>query len=187
MGQGSDVTPYGQRCFGGCNVDDRGVRSDRCWLCINELLMSFAWELLIAEIECLSLITARLYYATTTRWIIGRCDVRKWRLQLNMAGRLEDEEYWHASEAKAFNFEDDEVSIEYNLYYGCWAELRLKLIIGVWHYSLGVSCVGCQKAELQGCRKESEKEWAMIAPASVQTHSLVSLRKSRAAHEIKLE
>lgn len=27
-----------------------------------------------------------------------------------MAGRLEDEEYWHASEAKAFSFEDDEVS-----------------------------------------------------------------------------
>lgn len=25
-----------------------------------------------------------------------------------MAGRLEDEEYWHSSEAKAFNFEDDE-------------------------------------------------------------------------------
>jgi hypothetical protein len=29
-----------------------------------------------------------------------------------MAGRLEDE-YWHASEAKAFNFEDDEVSVLY--------------------------------------------------------------------------
>lgn len=27
-----------------------------------------------------------------------------------MAGRLEDE-YWNASEAKAFNFEDDEVSV----------------------------------------------------------------------------
>ena len=47
--------------------------------------------------------------------------------------------------------------------------------------------MGCQKAELQGCRKELEKEWAMIAPASVQTHSLVSLRKFRGAHKIKLE
>jgi hypothetical protein len=37
---------------------------------------------------------------------------------MNMAGRLEDEEYWHASEAKAFNFEDDEVSRLYNLHFG---------------------------------------------------------------------
>lgn len=147
-----------------------------------------AWELLITEIECLSLITARLYYATTTRWMIGRCDAREWSgLQLNMAGRLEDEEYWHASEAKAFNFEDDEVSRVYNLHYGCWVELRIRLIIDVWYYSLGVSCVGCQKAELQGCRKELEKEWAMIAPASVQTHSLVSLRRFRGPDKIKLE
>jgi hypothetical protein len=34
--------------------------------------------------------------------------------------------------------------------------------------------VGCQKAELQGCRKESGKEWEAIAPVSVQTHFLVS-------------
>lgn len=109
-----------QRC-GGCNGVYRGVWSNRCcWLCIIELLMSSAWELLIAEIECLSLITARLYYATTTRWMIGRCDAEKRsRLQLNMAGRLEDEEYWHTSEAKAFNFEDDEVSRVYNIHYGC--------------------------------------------------------------------
>jgi hypothetical protein len=31
-----------------------------------------------------------------------------------MAGRLEDEEYWQASEAKAFDFEDDEVSRLYS-------------------------------------------------------------------------
>ena len=149
---------------------------------VNIWCLSAALALLIGEIECLSLITARLYYAATTRWIIGRFDVRKEsRLRLNMAGRLEDEEYWHASEAKAFNFEDDEVSRLYNLHYGCSAELRIRLIINVWHYSLGVSCVGCQKAELQGCRKELEKEWAMIAPASVQTHSLVSLRQFHAS------
>jgi len=104
-----------------------------------------------------------------------------------MAGRLEDEEYWQSSETKAFNFEDDEVSRVYSLHYGCWVELRIWLIVDVWLYSLGASCVGCQKAELQGCRKELEKEWAMIAPATVQTHSLVSLRKFRAAHKIKLE
>jgi hypothetical protein len=33
-----------------------------------------------------------------------------------MAGRLEDE-YWHASEAKAFNFDDDEVSVLYSFSY----------------------------------------------------------------------
>ena len=47
--------------------------------------------------------------------------------------------------------------------------------------------MGCQKAELQGCRRELEKELAMIARATVQTHSLVSLRNFRAAHEMKLE
>jgi hypothetical protein len=36
--------------------------------------------------------------------------------------------------------------------------------------------MGCQKVELQGCRKELEKEWAAIAPASVQTRFLVSYK-----------
>jgi hypothetical protein len=40
--------------------------------------------------------------------------------------------------------------------------------------SLEVSCVVYQKAELQSCRKESEKEWEAITPVSVQTHSPVS-------------
>lgn len=41
-----------QRCCGGCNGIDRGVGRNRCcWLCRIKLLMSSAWELLIAEIE----------------------------------------------------------------------------------------------------------------------------------------
>lgn len=47
-----------------------------------------------------------------------------------MAGRLEDEEYWHASEAKAFNFEDDEVSVLYSLWYHRY-KLKRRLISGV--------------------------------------------------------
>lgn len=95
-----------------------------------------------------------------------------------MAGRLEDEEYWHASDAKAFSFEDDEVS---GLYIFCNHERPKKirkLIIYFFAYcSLEVSCVGFQKVELQGCRKESEKEWEVTAPTSIQTRCLVSALK----------
>lgn len=106
-----------------------------------------------------------------------------------MAGRLEDEEYWHGSETEAFNFEDDDVSRLYNLQCGYWLELRIRLIMDVWHYSLEVSYVGCQKAELQRCRKQLEKKWAAMtmAPVPVQNHSLVSLWNFQQALITKLE
>jgi hypothetical protein len=47
-----------------------------------------------------------------------------------MAGRLEDEEYWHASDAKAFTFEDDEVGVLYSFdYYR--TKLKRRLISNV--------------------------------------------------------
>jgi hypothetical protein len=46
-----------------------------------------------------------------------------------MAGRLEDEEYWHSSEAKAFNFEDDEVSELHSSDYHDRPKLKRRLIL----------------------------------------------------------
>jgi hypothetical protein len=52
--------------------------------------------------------------------------------------------------------------------------------------SLEVSCVVCPKAERQGCRKKSEKEWAATALVSVQTRSLVSLLRAQNESGVKV-